>query len=68
MMKKTLQSRDRDLRLQTLEGRADMKFIVNVERAVGLLKLWDLALENGQRCTDGIKHLARVLVYPTHAC
>ena len=67
VMKKSLQSRDRELRLQTLEERADMETIVNVERAVGWLKLWDLALENGQRCTDGIKHLARVLVYPTHA-
>ena len=44
-----------------------MKFIVDVERAVGWPKLWDLALENGQRCTNGLKHLARVLIYPTYA-
>ena len=42
-IKKDILSRDRDLRLAQYEGRADMSTVVEVERAIGWPRLWDLA-------------------------
>ena len=46
-IKEDLQTRDRDLKLAQHKGRADMSIIVEVERAVGWPRLWDLALDYG---------------------
>ena len=66
-IKEDLQTRDRDLRLAQHKGRADMSIIVEVERAVGWPRLWDLALDYGPKCVDGLKHLVRVVTFPPHA-
>ena len=66
-MKKRIQSEDRDLQLQMHNGRSDMQHIVEIERTIGWPRLWDMALGHGQQCIDGLRHLARVLAYPTHA-
>ena len=41
--------------------------IVQIEEEIGWRRLWDMALDHGQRCIDGLRHLARILAYPTHA-
>ena len=63
-IKKSLLSKDRDLRLAQHEGRADMSIVV--EQLVGL-ELWDLALDHGPKCIDGLKNLVRVITFPSHA-
>ena len=66
-IKKGLQERDRDLRLAQHEGRADMSIVVEVERAVGWPRLWDLALDHGPKCVDSLRNLVRVVAFPPHA-
>ena len=44
-----------------------MSIVVEVERAVGWPRLWDLALEYGPKCVDGLRNLVRVVVFPPHA-
>ena len=37
------------------------------EEYIGWPCLWDMALENGQKCIDGIKNLVQVIAYhPDH--
>ena len=55
------------LRLTQHEGRADMSIVVEVERAVGWPRLWDLALDYGPKCVDGLRNLVRVVAFPPHA-
>ena len=38
--------------------------VVEVESAVGWPKLWDLALDHGPKCIDGLKNLVRVITFP----
>ena len=66
-IKKDILSRDRDLRLAQYEGRADMSTVVEVERAIGWPRLWDLALDHGPKCIDGLRNLVRVITFPPHA-
>ena len=66
-VKKDILSRDRDLRLAQYEGRADMSTVVEVERAIGWPRLWDLALDHGPKCIDGLRNLVRVITFPPHA-
>ena len=56
-IKEDLQSRDRDLRLAKHVGRVDMSTVVEVERAVGWPRLWDLALDHGPKCVNGLRNL-----------
>ena len=61
-----LQSRDRrDLRLAKHVGRVDMSIVVEVERAVGWPRLWDLALDHGPKCVNGLRNLVRVFTFPS---
>ena len=66
-IKKDILSRDRDLRLAQYEGRADMSTVVEVETAIGWPRLWDLALDHGPKCIDGLRNLVRVSTFPPHA-
>ena len=50
----TTRDRDRDLLLTQHEGRADMSIVVE---AIGLPQLWDLALDNGAKCIEGLRNL-----------
>ena len=66
-IKEEIRSRDRELKLTQHEGRADMSTIVEVERAVGWPRLWDLALDCGPKSVDGLRNLVRIITYPSHA-
>ena len=66
-IKEDLQTWDQDLRLTQHEGRADMSIVVEVERVVGWPRLWDLALDYGPKCVDGLRNLVRVVEFPPHA-
>ena len=66
-IKKDILSRDCDLRLAQYEGRADMSTIVEVERAIGWPRLWDLAPDHGPKCIDGLRNLVRVITFLPHA-
>ena len=66
-IKEEIRSRDRELRLANLAKRVDVAIINEVERNVGWPKLWDLALDYGPRCVDGLKNLVRILTFPPHA-
>ena len=66
-IKEDLQTQDQDLRLAQYEGRADMSTVVEVERAVGWPRLWELALDYGPKCVDGLRNLVRVVAFPPHA-
>ena len=44
-----------------------MSAVVEVERAIGWTRLWDLALDNGARCIQGMKNLVRVITFPPYA-
>ena len=44
-----------------------MSIVVEVERAVGLPRLWDLALDHGPKCIDGLRNLVKVITFPPHA-
>lgn len=66
-IKEEITKRDRDLLLTQHEGRADMTIVVEVERAIGWPRLWDLALDNGAKCIEGLKNLVRVITFPPHA-
>ena len=44
-----------------------MSIVVEVERAVGWPRLWDLALDYGPKCVDGLRNLVRVVAFPPHA-
>ena len=37
-----------------------MSIVVEVERAVGWPQLWDLALDHGPKCVNGLRNLVRV--------
>ena len=43
--------------------------MTRVETAIGWSRLWDMALDHGYICTDGVKNLVRVsvMIYPEHA-
>jgi len=41
--------------------------VVEVEKAVGWPRLWDLALDHGPKCVNGLRNLVRVLTFPPHA-
>ena len=41
--------------------------VVEVERAVGWPRLWDLALDHGPKCVNGLRNLVRVFTFPPHA-
>ena len=56
--------RDRDLRLAQHEGRA---IVVEVDGQIGWPRLWDLALDRGPKCIDGLRNLVRVITFPPHA-
>ena len=47
--------------------RADMSIVAEIEREVGWPRLWDLALDNGVKCVDGLKNLVHVITFPSHA-
>ena len=40
---------------------------VHLERAIGWPRLWDLALDHGPKCIDGLRNLVRVITFPPHA-
>ena len=44
-----------------------MSIVVEVERTIGWLRLWDLALDHGPECIDGLRNLVRVITFPPHA-
>ncbi len=44
-----------------------MSTVVEVERAIGWPRLWDLALDYGPKCIDGLRNLVRVITFPSHA-
>jgi len=66
-IKEHLQSRDRDLRLAKHMGRVDTSIVVEVERAVGWPRLWDLSLDHGPKCINSLRNLVRVFTFPPHA-
>ena len=67
-IKKDILSKDHDLRLAQCEDREDTSIIVEVERAVGWPKLWDLGLpDHGPKCIDDLRNLVRVITFPLHA-
>ncbi len=66
-IKDEIAARDRDLLLTQHEGRADMSIVVEVERAFGWPRLWDLTLDNGAKCVEGLRNLVRVITFPSHA-
>ncbi len=66
-IKDEIAARNRDLLLTQHEGRADMSIVVEVERAFGWLLLWDLTLDNGAKCVEGLRNLVRVITFPSHA-
>ena len=66
-IKEAIITADRDLMLCQHAARADMSIVVEVERAIGWPRLWDLALDNGSKCIDGLKNLVRVITFPPHA-
>ena len=43
-----------------------MTMVVEIEKA-GWPRLWDLVLDHGPRCVDGLRNLVRVITYPPHA-
>ena len=44
-----------------------MRFVTKVEIVIKWSRLWDMALDHGYKCTDGVRNLARVMIYPVHA-
>ena len=66
-IKDEIAARNRDLLLTQHEGRADMSIVVEVERAFGWPRLWDLTLDNGAKCVEGLRNLVRVITFPSHA-
>ncbi len=49
------------------EKNPDMSIVVEVERAFGWPRLWDLTLDNGAKCVEGLRNLVRVITFPSHA-
>ena len=41
-----------------------MSIFVEVERAIGRPRLWDLALDHGPKCIDSLRNLVRVITFP----
>ena len=66
-IKKTIKSRDTALRLRKCGTGKVMKTVCEIEECIGWPLLWDMALDNGQKCIDGIKNLVRIITYPDHA-
>ena len=66
-IKEDISSKDRDLLLAKHEGRADMFIVVEVESEIGWPRLWDLVLDNGARCIEGLRNLLWVITFPPHA-
>jgi len=65
-IKNIIAARDLDLLLTQHEGRADMSIVVEVVRAIGWPRLWDLALNNGAKHVEGLRNLVRVIAFPSH--
>ena len=65
--KKAIMCKDHDLQLNIHKDREDMRFVTEVETVVGWSRLWDMALDHGYKCIDGVRNLVRVMVYPEHA-
>ena len=63
-IKGKIQSRDCELRLAIHADRVDVAIIADVERTISWPKLWDLALDYGPRCVDGLRNLVRILTFP----
>ena len=61
---KLISSKDRDLLLAKQEGRAYMSIVVEVESEIGWPQLWDLVLDNGARCIEGLRNLLWVITFP----
>ena len=59
--------KDHSLMLTKHAGRADMAIMTKIESEVGWPRLWDLALDGGERCVDGLKNLVRVIAFPSRA-
>ena len=66
-VKEVIEKKDRSLMLTKHAGRADMAIVAKIESEVGWPRLWDLALDGGERCVDGLKNLVRVIAFPSHA-
>jgi len=66
-VKEEIAARDRDLLLTMHEGRVDMSIVVEMERAIGWPRLWDLVLDNGAKCIEGLMNLVRVCTFPLDA-
>ena len=66
-IKEQITVKDHEVLLSKHQGRADMSVVVEVERAIGYSRLWDLVLDNGARCIQGMKNLVRVITFPPHA-
>ena len=69
-VKEVIEKKDRSLMLTKHAGRADMAIVAKIESEVGWLRLWDLALDGGERCVDGLKNLVCVIAFPSmlHLC
>ena len=44
-----------------------MSIVAEMERAIGWPRLWDLALDHGLKCINGLRNLMRVITFPPHA-
>ncbi len=67
-IKDEIAARNRDLLLTQHEGRANMSIVVEVERAFGWPRLWDLTLDNGAKCVEGLRNLVRVITSHSMPC
>ena len=56
-IKDEVMRKDQELLLTKHEDRVDVSLLVKVQWAVGWLKLWDLALDNGPKCVNGLKNM-----------
>ena len=66
-VKEMIEKKDRSLMLTKHAGRADMVIVAKIECEVGWPRLWNLALDGGERCVDGLKNLVCVIAFPSHA-
>ena len=66
-LKKIIFSRDKALLLEKCAANDDAKLISEIAQVICWSKLWDLALDKGPRCVNGLKALVRIITYPSHA-
>lgn len=45
----------------------DTLIVIEVERVVGLSRLWEHVLDHGPKCIDVLRNLVRVDTFPSHA-